>query len=244
MKERYSFINLKKEVTHNNSSHLKAGVRPIIACIGTPDQFNQTNPALFNQIPGGSHDVNYHGGSIYENEKSKHRKKESYIISPVDHLDKFSKSYYNCLGIIVTGQDKKTDKNISFLSHQDPVDFLKNQYRKNIFRRDLNLTLLEIKERSFERTIDAVIFGGNYLEDLRSQNNYVKSVKLLTIEAKKVLEFKPLIMTGPKDNIEKDDVFYNNDNRLLNIMRDLVGDGDASTESYYPGDIEEQRKKW
>lgn len=242
MKEIGSLINIKKDVPSNKPSHLKEGVRPIIACIGTTNQFYQTNPALFNQILGDSHDVNYHGGSIYKNEKSKHRKKESYIISPVDNLGKFSGAYYNCIGIIAAGLELKTSNDTSFLSHQDPVYFLKNQYRKNIFRRDLNLALTEIKERSIEGTIDAVIFGGNYLEDPISQNNYVKSVKLVTKVVEKVLGFEPLIVTGPKDNIQKDDVYYNN--RFLYIMKDNIGDGNVSVESYYPSNIEEQRRKW
>lgn len=123
------------------------------------------------------------------------------------------------------------------------MSIMYNQYRKNIFKRDLDLSLEEIKERCIEGTIDSVIFGGNYLEDPRSQKNYVESVKLVTKVVENVLGFEPLVMTGPKDNIEKDNVFYNNDNRQLYIIRDN-SDGDFSVKSFYPSEINEQYKKW
>ncbi len=114
MKEIGSFINLKKEVPPNKPSHLKEGVMPIVACLGEPEQFKQTDLQLYKQIfnawNGNSHNIDFYGGSIYYNKKAKHHGENTYIISPVDNLDKFSNSYYDCTGIIVTGQDKKTVK--------------------------------------------------------------------------------------------------------------------------------------
>lgn len=103
--------------------------------------------------------------------------------------------------------------------------------------------LNEIKERSVEGTIDAVIFGGMYIKDwVRIQKDYLESVKLLTTEIKNILGFEPLVITGPKTVLGNDDVFYDNEHRRLYIIRPEVGD--ESTKSYWPSDIDKQKKKW
>ncbi len=44
----------------------------------------------------------------------------TYVISPINEVSKSSASYRNCMGIIAVGKDKETEKNISFLTHQNP----------------------------------------------------------------------------------------------------------------------------
>lgn len=231
-----------------NPRHLKEGVSPIRACIGTPEQFKNkpgAEKAAFDdeaQNLSGTHNVDYYGEpEDLTNKKFKHD--DDYVLSPVDNLDKFSKSFLNCTGIIVTGQDKETGKNVSFLSHQTPQCFLTNKDKRNRFTHNLKQRLVEIKKRSVKGTIDAVIIGGNYSEKwVRYQEDYLRSVKLLSAEAQKILGFEPLVMTGPKTLGGKDNVFYDNKGRRLYIMRPEVGDG--TTESYSPNNIEKQKEKW
>lgn len=234
-----------KEIA-GDTRHLKEGVRPIIACIGTLEQFARDYERslmkwLEERLLGIHHNVDY--CRHYKGKEFKQDGTRSYVISPVDDLDKFSESFFDCTGIIVSGKDKETGENISFLSHQDPVHILVNKKNERRFKNDLNQTLVEIKKRSVEGTIDAVIFGGKYKKGRAElQKDYLKSVKLLTTETKKILGFEPLVITGPKIVSGSDDVYYDNEHRRLYVVRPNVGD--ATTESYAPRDVEKQKEKW
>lgn len=141
------------EYIHNEPSHLKEGIRPIRACIGTPEQFEHTDKQFFQKkrevedilfedtlLKGHRHNVDYYGACKDLTAKNfKCGGRDSYVISTVDNLDKFSKLFKNCTGIIVTGQEKKTGENISFLSHQGTYyKFLNSKHRKDIFKNALN----------------------------------------------------------------------------------------------------------
>ncbi len=113
-------------------------------------------------------------------------------MSPIDNLDKLSRSFYNCTGAVVTGKDKNTSENISFLSHQDPEYFL-DEEKKFRFARDLKRQIEELRRRSIEGSIDAVILGGQ-----STGKEYVESIKLLGHEISDLLGFEPVVITGPK----------------------------------------------
>jgi len=221
------------------SEHLNEGVSPIMGCVGTPEQFDNFKTENADILH--AHNVNYYEDpqKLKEN-KFKNQGKNSYVISPIDSLNKFSTSFRNCIGLIVTGQDKETGENISFLSHQDPDSFL-GETREH-FLADLKQQLSALKERSVSGTIDAVIVGGDYY-GIQRQKEYVGSIGLVADEVQNLLGFEPVVMTGPKINwnrwIAEDDVFYDNGHRRLYIRRPDVGD--ASTESYLPSDV---IKKW
>ncbi len=88
-----------------------------------------------------------------------------------------------------------------------------------------------------------MIVGGNYFKDLDDfSENYLGSIKLLSAETIKVLGFEPVVITGPKIVSGRDDIFYDNKNRRLYIIRPEVGN--ASTKSFVHGDIEKQKKEW
>jgi len=249
---------LKKELKSVNpikSEHLKSGIKPIMACVGTIDEFKQNEnerigffeKMVSKDIPN-TRNINYYGShEELIDQGFKNSSDYSYVISKVDNSDKFSKSFKNCTGVIVTGCDKETGKNISFLSHQDPKYFLNEDFNKNKFTKDLREQLLELKQKSVNGTIDAIIFGGNYFKEKdysEFRENYFNSIKLLLKEIKGILGFEPVVIVGPKtkEGGKEDDVFYDNDNRLLYMIRPNVGD--ATTESFLPSDMEKQKKKW
>ncbi|OGN03132.1 MAG: hypothetical protein A2655_00815 [Candidatus Yanofskybacteria bacterium RIFCSPHIGHO2_01_FULL_43_42] len=236
------------------SEHLKKGIKPIMFCVGTPEQFGQyfedENEVIEDFPPL---DANLHSSVDYyeKPEKLKERKFRNaghytYVISSVDSSNKFSKSYANCTGLVVAGIDKETGKNISFLSHQDPDYFLGGEGEQNHFSNELREQLRVLKDKSVEGTIDAAIVGGNYFEDSSHyQRSYLDSVQFLSKAVQDVLGFEPVVMTGPKTEdmgSGRDDVFYDNNNRRLYISRPSVGDD--TTKSYLPSDIDDQRKKW
>lgn len=243
-------------------SHLKEGVPAIMACVGTPDNF-RLNPGAekfafyedVSDIPG-AHNVDYRGNpSNLERNNFKNSGRYSYVISPVDALDKFSKDFYDCTGLVATGYDKKTGENMSLLSHEDPSYFLKYE---TSFLADLGQRLTELKEKCAEGTIDAAIIGGKYPDsgdtkdarDLREdykdardlREDYLASIKLLSGEVSKILGFEPIVITGPKGIPGSDNIFYENKSRRLYISRPEVGN--ETTESFKPSDLKKQKKKW
>jgi hypothetical protein len=230
------------------SEHLKGGEKPIIACIGELEQFPGHRSGIKNidEFSGyGSLDVDYSGDPKQLSIRDfKNAGSGSYVISSIDNFDKLSTWFLNCTGLVVAGRSKETGENVSFLSHQDPSFFLREK-NKDLFVKDLRERLGEVRGKCLEGTIDAAIIGGNYFRGFfsgRFRRNYLDSIKLLSAEVANVLGFEPIVMTGPKTVSGPEDVFYDNNERRLHMMRPKVGD--ASTKSYLPSDIEEQKKKW
>ncbi len=234
------------------SEHLKEGVSPIIASVATPEQIKEypgEEKILYEteklKDQSKNRNVDYYGDPtdlVIQNFKN--RGEYSYVISPIDKLNKFSMSFRNCTGLVATGQEKETGENISFLSHEDPDHFLSNKEKKMKFQSDLKDQLEELKEKSKEGTVDVVIVGGNYFENERDyKENYMGSIKLLSDEVSHVFGFEPVVMTGPKTTSGgADNIYYDNEHRRLYIARPEVGN--TTTESFVPNDIENQKKKW
>ena len=244
------FLEPKLEINSLKSEHLNEGVSPIMACVGSPRQFAEnpgTEEEFWNSARNNNPDirnVDYYGDSReLKSQNFKNAGEYSYVISPVDETDKFSAGFKDCTGVIVTGVDKKTGQNVSFLSHEDPTHFLDGKKNKSDFIASLQERLLEIKEKSEGGTIDAVVVGGNYYRDDEEYlERYKKSIELLSREISKIFGFEPVIMTGPKSEYGKDDVFFDNKNRRLYIRRPVVGD--STTESFVHSDIKNQGEKW
>lgn len=235
--------------------HLREGVSPIFACVGTFEQL-KNDPELKKirepQNTSEFDNVDYYGNPASLREGGfKTGGRESYVISPVDALNKISRSLADCTGIIAAGRDKDTDGNISLLSHQDPTFFLSASHAgRKIFLNDLEERMHELQERSMDKTIDAAIFGGRvrgveiWSDGNFNRRNYLESIKLLSEEIKKIFGFEPVVITGPKNksNIDSENVYYDNNHRRLYILRPEVGD--SSTESFMPSDIDAQNEKW
>lgn len=237
------------------AEHLKEGVKPIIGAIGTPEQFEGSDgpereafedPSVNQDIDNNrSLNVDYNGNPDTLNKlKFKHMGRGSYVISPIDGSDKFSRRFKNCTGLVVSGIDKETGKEISFLSHQDSDYFFDGDKKHQTFTNDLRERLEELKSKCVEGTIDAVIMGGDYIAGSypRYREDYVESIGMLGKITKSILGFEPVVMTGPKTGPGPDHVFYDTHNRRLYIERPEVGK--ESTKSYLPSEVEEKRKDW
>lgn len=169
---------------------------------------------------------------------------ETYVFSPLDGLDKYSREFFDCTVLVVAGVDKNTGENISWLSHQDPKKFLTD--KKEDFIRDLRQRLLEAKEACEPGTIDATLVGGNYFskylhrEKPLHKKNYLDSVSLLSGEVEKVLGFKPRIINGPKETGGHDSVYFDNKNKRLYLMRVKVN---SQINSFTRDDISDKEDK-
>lgn len=239
-------LNSDANLEHKTgTTHLKEGVVPIMACIGETEEDEHTKDIREGKILS----VGFgYPKELLDELNIKNGGEDTYVISPVDERSKESSAYYNCTGLIVSGKEKGTGKEISFLTHQNPIKFLNEA--KDEFVKDLESGMREIHERCEEGTIDAVVFGGNYFSlssygDKVTIDNqeYIQSIELLNAEVSKVLGFSPLVMTGPKDTPDCESVMYDTQNRRLFMVKPWESDT-KNFGSYHPKDIGEQIPKW
>jgi len=123
MPEGLDTINLKGDQkvilpeTSRHLGHLIDGISPIIACVGSQEDFEKAEQLdslhkHFNKKSGTAvHNVFYDALPSYFRRKNfSSAGYQTYVISIIDDRDKFSKDLFDCTGLIVTGIDKKTKK--------------------------------------------------------------------------------------------------------------------------------------
>ncbi len=107
--------------------HLADGVSPIMVCWEESKETRRP-PFILNKtgFDGDfAHKVQYSDSIAFLRRLNLlHGGEDTYAFSVIDERDKFSESLCDCTGLVVAGMDKPTGKNISFLSHQDPKQFL------------------------------------------------------------------------------------------------------------------------
>ena len=217
--------------------HLNEGIKPIMGGIYDRNKLTHEDDVFFNNFKKNATFVDF---SIKREDAKKEgfytSGKKTYVISKIDKENKFSEKYYDCTGVIATGIDISTGENISFLSHQDPEEFLNNPKILSNLKEDLNKSLSELIKRSKPGSIDVVVLGGNkdvlplnpfdtadldkmniqQLRDLlekhdpSSFNNYRKSIYVLSKTIFDKLNFYPTIISGPNSNIKLGDVIQDN----------------------------------
>lgn len=243
------------------NKHLKDGIKPIMVCVGFPDQrLHQSDKIDYNFRFSGEisnvDNVDYEG-SILELEKKgmKNAGVQTYVISKINEKDKFSRKFYDCTGVIVVGKDIKTMKDISFMSHQDPKKcFSKenNKLNKKIeeeFEKDIEEQLEKIKNKSTEKTIDALIIGGNYLNEGKDgdedfyKKNYEKQIKFLKEKIFEKFGFYPEVAPGPKLTSGSDAIFFDNKNRRVYLSRNTPLNNPFLL-GYNSRDFDKKKKNW
>lgn len=248
-------IKTPKPPNSPKSEHLAQGVKPIIACVGSRSDFGLPEEAFikerFSEQLGGNHNVSY--VDLPDNIA---RKKflgggRTWTISTIDNLNKFSERFFDCTGLIIAGKDEITGEDISFLTHQDPYEFLKDRNSIRLFTEHLQKRLAEISTRCKKGTIDAVIVGGKYPETEKSmfprqarifRQDYLDSIKLLSLEVQQTLGFEPIVINGPKiESSGYDSVYYDNRNRRIYFIRPETN---PNMRNFTYSSIEEEKKKW
>jgi hypothetical protein len=232
-----------QEINTLKSEHLNEGERPIVASVG--EEMTETYKKIPIEKALELDVVDFYGKKETLDEQGQlHGDEQTYVISPIGTNDKVSSSYYDCVGVAVVGRDKETGENISFLSHACPWSILPGRTEHENFRRDLEARLSEMKERCLPNTIDATIVGGNYTRAQKERfvRNYNSSIEVIGFITEKALGFQPVIMTGPKETEDPENVYFDTKNRRLYIDRTEVGD--STSESYLPDKIKAQEEKW
>lgn len=236
-----------------HSAHLTNGEKPIIASVegydNIPlDKFLESNKYLIEEAEKDSQNINVNyseGNESSEGYLSGGPGK--YSMSPIGQDNKVSTGFLMCTGVVGVGKDKITGANISFLTHQYPDSFLVGKPEHEQFMKDLELRLLELKEKCLEGSIDVVVVGGKYLVGNDwYENEYADSVELLKKEVVSKLDFEPVVITGPKvavlDNKDTESVLFDTKNRRLYLSRPFSGD--STSEAFMPKNIVEHLPEW
>ncbi|KKQ88182.1 MAG: hypothetical protein UT09_C0002G0020 [Parcubacteria group bacterium GW2011_GWF2_38_8] len=247
----------------NKHEHLRSDIKPIIACMGSrighsvseygkyinPQEVVQAFDIYRTKPLENVEEIDYAvDPEILKKEGFKSGGwgggMGTYVISPVDSKDKFSKDYYDCTVLIATGLNKKTGENISFVSHQKLSSILGKE--KKIFVNDLEESLDEIKNKSIEKTIDVGILGGNYAENDYYKENYIKSIELLKQRVFKKLGFYPEVIIGPKTIRGSETIFYKNESKKVFVS--ISSPDDITSSSFTPGfnskDLRKKKEGW
>jgi hypothetical protein len=211
------------------SEHLRYGVKPIRGIIHDKSNLDRETQEMIE-------DYKKNADGVSE-------------ISECNDHDKWSKEpFLYCTGVIVSGIDKSTSKNISVMIHRNPGKFSDEEgdkIREN-FLKKISESIKDIKEKSESETIDCVIFGGSKGDDV-----YEKSIETLSEVCSKELGFEPVVLTGPKmsrdrissiERLQETDIFFDNKNRRLHIVRSIQ-DSEAN-ESYLPSQLKDKLKPW
>lgn len=223
---------MKEGIDTISAKHLRKGVLPIRACTGSIHDFPDTYLArnivdyfdekILLEDPDGKKwlTVDYHGSELwFSKAKIKNGGKHSYVISPIDGRNKLSHKYANCTGVVAVGVDKKTGKEISFLSHQDPVYFLEEKERGEKFGQDLKRALQRLLRRSHKNTVDIVVFGGNMVFEKDDCREYRKSIEFLDDVIYSATKMHPVVISGPKKFFGPETAAFNTEKRQLILMR-------------------------
>ena len=246
-------LNVSKPQEHLNLN-IK-GARPIIASIGTQDDFGEELGLIeeYFKESDRAHNINWGGLTTeFERKKFLNAGAGTYVISTIDDFDKFSQNFYECTGLVVTGIEKSTGENISLMSHQNPGTFLHDKPEE--FAAHLLGRLAEIKRRCVPGTIDAIIIGGKDIpkpepatEDSDMIPWYLGSIKLLGKEVQNILGFEPVVINGPKISSGSDDIYYDNANRRLYFVRGVGNPGakiNPNVGGFVPSDVDKHKDKW
>jgi len=256
-------IGERRETDTLKSEHLKAGASPIIACVDDSEQcdiFGKVHmPDVPDEVYDDSLNIDY-GANTYEMEKENiaNSGQGTYLISPIDERNKLSLEYRNCTGLAAVGTSRESGKNISFLTHQYPQEFLQDSRRA--FVRDLSERLKLLKELSEEGSIDVVIYGGNYFtrDDgygeydaagrsiVEYAKDYKKSINLLSEIIKEQFGFRPVVITGPNRISNNQNVFFDTEHRQLHVVRPRSKKNFETNESYHAtkNALKLNEKKW
>ncbi len=214
--------------------HLKEGVKPIMVSIGTMAQHHlKVTDADFS--PDREVENNITHVDFYDKKESLDKQnmdnagEYTYAMSPIDETSKSTLDLFSCTSIVAVGNDKKTGKDVSFLTHQNPAEFLRD--KKYDFLDHLVSKLNDLKERSEEGTIDIIVAGGNVRGALEVPpgEEYRGSVALISSAVLKVFGFTPRIIAGPKPIPKPEHALFDTKRRRLYIIREEDPNGHVST---------------
>ena len=261
---------IKESINPLKNEHLR-DAKPIIGCICDRNNLDrETEDFLSHFRNDGNTDLIDWEFSEFEARKNGINKFENhtYIISSCDNKDKYSTNFLDCTGVVASAVDKRTGKNISFMSHQNPEGILDDNISHKKFEKELIESLNYLIENSIPGTVDVVVFGGNKQDVLDSFPeedykpwihgvddvdhiikgpfyDYVNSIKFLNHIISEKVGFSPVVISGPNQNFNGKNhslsVYFDNENRRLYMVRPK--NENINNESFVSSGVDDQINK-
>lgn len=232
-------IEQKSETKEEKIKSENREMKPIRACLVDSEEIDSQTRNTIKQIEKNGQFVDWDGNKVFLRKNNLRNAGEStYVISESNKKDKYSKRYCNCTGIAIVGEKKDSNKQISFMSHQDPYNFLSNNKTK--FTQDLVEAIKEIKNKTKKGSVDAVVFGGK----AGNGDEYERSIRFITNILSQEFDFEPTVMTGPNTRIYENStkVYFDTQNRRLWIVR--PAQKSEANENYVPNELDKKSRKW
>jgi hypothetical protein len=230
---------------HSKFNHLEKGFKPIRVCIDDIENissfFNKNEEKFKDENKLDNVDFNAEDISFYSENNMLNGGIGTYVISDINSKNKASRGFFDCTGLVLVGEDKNTNKNISILTHQDPKKILNSELTDS-FKHHLLENIQKLLEKSKKGSIDAIIIGGN---SLFNYQNFIKSIKFINEICHSKLNFEPTVITGPKEygsNKNYTNIYFDNENRNLHLFMPEQKEN-LSYHDFQPKDIDEQINK-
>ena len=144
----------------------------------------------------------------------------SFVISKLDSSNKYSKWYVNCTWIVAIGESKETLENISFLTHQNNIWFIRDKQKKDLlFKEKLIKSLEELIEKSNEWSIDIVILWWRNDENFEE---YIETIEFLDKIIFQIMWFSPSVVWWPSIDLKawNKDVIVNTKGRNTYLFKE------------------------
>lgn len=213
-----------------DTEHLNEDIEPITANIKLLKdvQVESSDDTDFSvkDFEGSADDIEYDPGT-------------DFVTSPIDEHRKFTSGLANCTSLIVTGIDKETGNNVSFLTHHNDL----SSHKTDRFAKELQEKLGAMESRCAPGSIDAVIAGGMFRHPVR-QKAYIDSILRLSAEVEKVLHFEPYVIAGPKLGVGDEAVYYDTPNRKAFVVRPDYSQDDKTNRGFKPRNILDVSRSW
>jgi len=232
MKERETSpdMNMGGEGEPRDIEHLNEDIEPITANIkllkDTQVESSEDVDFSTKTFEDSADDIEYDPGT-------------DYVISLISERRKFTSGLANCTSLIVTGIEKATGNNVSFLTHQNDL----STHKTERFTDDLKVKLDAMKSTCVPGSIDAVIAGGMFGHPVR-QKAYVDTIHRLSTEVEKILHFEPYVMAGPKLGVGDEAVYYDTPLRKAYVVRPDYSQSDRTNRGYKPRNIRDVSLSW
>lgn len=139
----------------------------------------------------------------------------THVISALNDMDKYSRYYADCIGIVLMGKDQETEKDLSVLTHQDVRSSCIDKDWAPGFKHDLDIRLNEIVKRCGD-SISVCLFGG-YL-DSNKDDIYKEGISFFIEFFADKLGISPQILAFPNKKGEKLDVFLETKKGMLSLF--------------------------
>lgn len=216
---------LREEPEISKPEHLAEGVRPIMACVGTREQYGEDLSGIKN---------------IEKNGVNADFMPGTYTISSIDSNPKFTRGLVNCTSMIAVGKEKGTGDEISFVTHQTRGASLGNGEKE--FFSHIAKTLAGLKKRCEENSVDVALAGGNINAGFPNLlADYVKSIEKLGVAVEKALGFEPIVICGPKEK-DGDSVYFDTQKRRLYVIR--PSNSNLHNEPFRADQVSKMVEKW